>query len=163
MFNLWIRRSPGEGNGYPLQYFCWKAHGQRSLAGCYTEGCKGSDMTEQPTLSQTAQNIWSFFRMYSEKVFLTQVGIAPKSNHKQKQIFGFFFLSFLLQTTLFYSLLWSLQQYMNIANTNSQKIWKPKFHPDPKTRSVTPLVQSCEIFFQVNAHIHTHIISLSLF
>ena len=26
-------RSPGEGNGNPLQYYCWKIHGQRSLAG----------------------------------------------------------------------------------------------------------------------------------
>ena len=24
-------RPPGEGNGYPLQYFAWKSHGQRSL------------------------------------------------------------------------------------------------------------------------------------
>ena len=25
-------RSPGEGNGNPLQFSCWRIHGQRSLA-----------------------------------------------------------------------------------------------------------------------------------
>ena len=31
---LGSRRSPGEGHGIPLQYFCLEnAHGQRSLAG----------------------------------------------------------------------------------------------------------------------------------
>ena len=40
-------RSPGEGNGYPLQYFCLgKSHGQRSLVGYGPWGHKESDMTE---------------------------------------------------------------------------------------------------------------------
>ena len=34
-------RSPGEGNGNPLQYSCLeKSHGQRSLAGYSPWGCK---------------------------------------------------------------------------------------------------------------------------
>ena len=42
--------SPGEANGYPLQYF-WSGilenpHGQRSLAGCSPWGHKASGMTE---------------------------------------------------------------------------------------------------------------------
>ena len=52
------RRSPGEGNGNPLQYPClenftdrgaWWAtvHGQRSLGGYRPWGCKELDMTEQ--------------------------------------------------------------------------------------------------------------------
>ena len=41
-------RSPGEGNGNPLQVF-WpgKSHGQRSLAGYSLWGRKESDMTER--------------------------------------------------------------------------------------------------------------------
>ena len=34
-------RSPGEGNGNPLQYAClWKTHGQRSLVGYSPWSCK---------------------------------------------------------------------------------------------------------------------------
>ena len=40
-------RSPGEGNGNPLQYSCLEnLHGQRSLAGYSPWGRRGSDMTE---------------------------------------------------------------------------------------------------------------------
>ena len=40
-------RSPGEGNGYLLQYsYLEKSHGQRSLADYSPWGCKESDMTE---------------------------------------------------------------------------------------------------------------------
>ena len=43
----WSRRSPGGGNGNPLQYSCLKeSHGQKSLAGCSLWGHKESDMTE---------------------------------------------------------------------------------------------------------------------
>ena len=42
-----LGRSPGEGNGNPLQYSCLEnPHGQRSLAGYSPEGHKESDMTE---------------------------------------------------------------------------------------------------------------------
>ena len=42
-----LGRSPGEGNGTPLQY-SWpgKFYGQRSLAGYSPWGCKKSDITE---------------------------------------------------------------------------------------------------------------------
>ena len=41
-------RSPGEGNGYLLQYSCLEnSNGQRSLAGYTPWGHKESDMTEQ--------------------------------------------------------------------------------------------------------------------
>ena len=41
------RRSPGEGNEYPLQYsYLGNPHGQRSLAGYNPWGHKESDMTE---------------------------------------------------------------------------------------------------------------------
>ena len=40
-------RSPGEGNGGPLQYSCLEdPHGQRSLVGYSPSGHKESDMTE---------------------------------------------------------------------------------------------------------------------
>ena len=40
-------RSPGEGNGNPLQYSCLeKSHGLRSLVGYSPWGCKESDMIE---------------------------------------------------------------------------------------------------------------------
>ena len=40
-------RSPGEGNGNPLQYSCLaNPHGQRSLVGYSPWGSKESDMTE---------------------------------------------------------------------------------------------------------------------
>ena len=40
-------RSPGEGNGNPIQYSCLEnPHGQKSLAGYSTWGRKESDTTE---------------------------------------------------------------------------------------------------------------------
>ena len=40
-------RSPGERNGYPLQYSLpGESHGQRNLAGYSPWGHKGLDMTE---------------------------------------------------------------------------------------------------------------------
>ena len=45
---LELGRSPGVGNGNPLQYFLpGKFHGQRSLAGYSPWGHKESDTTEQ--------------------------------------------------------------------------------------------------------------------
>jgi len=42
-----LERSPGEGNGNPLQYFLpGKFHEQRSLLGYSPWGCKESDMIE---------------------------------------------------------------------------------------------------------------------
>ena len=48
---LGSRRSPGEGNGNPLQYSCLKNSRQRILAGYSPWGLKESDTTEQLTLS----------------------------------------------------------------------------------------------------------------
>ena len=45
----WLRRSPGEGNGYPPQYSCLEnPHGQRSLADGLQWGCKESDTLNHP-------------------------------------------------------------------------------------------------------------------
>ena len=47
-------RSPGEGNGYPLQYSCLEDSMVRGAWGggiYHLWGCKESDMTEQLTLS----------------------------------------------------------------------------------------------------------------
>ena len=43
-----LGRSPRDGNGYPLQYFCLEnPHGQGSLVGYSPWGCKELDMTER--------------------------------------------------------------------------------------------------------------------
>ena len=43
-----LGRSPGEGNGNPLQYYCLEhPMDKRSLAGCSLWGRKESDMTER--------------------------------------------------------------------------------------------------------------------
>ena len=39
-------RSPGKGNGNPLQYSCLEISMQRNLAGYSPQGCKELDMTE---------------------------------------------------------------------------------------------------------------------
>ena len=42
-----LGRSPGEGDGTPLQYSCLeKSHGRRSLEGCSPWGREESDTTE---------------------------------------------------------------------------------------------------------------------
>ena len=50
-----LRRSPGEGNGYPLQYSCLEKHRQRSLAGYSPWGHKQLDMTERLTFHSCHQ------------------------------------------------------------------------------------------------------------
>ena len=45
-----LGRSPGEGNGNPLQYSCLEnPNGQRSLSGYSPWGCKESDIAERLT------------------------------------------------------------------------------------------------------------------
>ena len=45
-------RFPGEGHDNPLQYFCLEDPMDRKPGGLHSlEGCRGSDMTEQLTLS----------------------------------------------------------------------------------------------------------------
>ena len=41
-----LERSPGEGNGYPLQFLPRKSHGQKILGSYNPWGCKESDTTE---------------------------------------------------------------------------------------------------------------------
>ena len=54
-------RSPGEGNGNPLQYSCLeKSHGQRNLVGYSPWGHKESEMTEQLTLSLSYIYVYSY-------------------------------------------------------------------------------------------------------
>ena len=48
-----LGRSPGEGNGNPLQYSCLEnPQGQRSLVGYSPQGCKESDTTERLSTAQ---------------------------------------------------------------------------------------------------------------
>ena len=51
-------RSPGEGNGKPLQYSCLEnSHGQRSLGGYSPWGRKESDTTERLSEAQQLYNV----------------------------------------------------------------------------------------------------------
>ena len=53
-----LGRSPGEGNGYPLQYSCLKnVMDRRSLAGHSPWGHKESDVAEWLTLSPTLRKV----------------------------------------------------------------------------------------------------------
>ena len=62
-------RSPGEGNGYPLQCSCLEnPHGQRNLAGCSPWGHKEPDMIEGLTLwgfSGGAMCLWKGGKFHS--------------------------------------------------------------------------------------------------
>ena len=52
-----LGRSPGEGNGNPLQYSCLDNSMDRGAWRAYSLwGCKESDTTEQLTLPQTSTN-----------------------------------------------------------------------------------------------------------
>ena len=55
-------RSPGEGNGYPLQY-SWPGefHGQKNLSGYSPWGSKESDMTERLSIAQRSCIAGGFF------------------------------------------------------------------------------------------------------
>ena len=61
MQETWVRslqRSPGGGQGNPLQYSCLEnPRGQRSLAGYRPWGCKESDMTKQLSIHGTQQHV----------------------------------------------------------------------------------------------------------
>ena len=62
-------RSPGEGNGNPLQYSCLEdPHGQRSLVGYSPCGHKESDTTE--SLSRHAHSWLTQFQGYSKMIQL---------------------------------------------------------------------------------------------
>ena len=52
-----LGRSPGEGNGNPLQYSCLEnSHGQRSLVGYSPWGRKETDTTEGLTHTNKSQS-----------------------------------------------------------------------------------------------------------
>ena len=64
-----LGRSPGEGNGNPLQYSCLEnPHGQRSLVGYSPWGCKESDTTEQLSTAQ-----YRYYKMKSKKAAAVHV------------------------------------------------------------------------------------------
>ena len=55
-------RSPGEGNGYPLQYPCLENSMDRGASVYHPLGRKESDMTEWLTLSNKA--LWALFSLF---------------------------------------------------------------------------------------------------
>ena len=69
-------RSPGEGNGNPLQHSCLgnPSRGQRSLAGYRPSGCKESDTTEQLNTHTHRSCRW------------TENELAGKSTDQGKQV-----------------------------------------------------------------------------
>ena len=65
-----LGRSPGGGNGNPLQYSCLKkSHGQRSLV-CYSsKGHKDSDSTEQLSTHRDYHTNWSKSERERKKLY----------------------------------------------------------------------------------------------
>ena len=55
-----LGRSPGEGNGYPLQYSCLENSTDRGAWRATVHGVSESDTTEQLTLSQVLPHILQF-------------------------------------------------------------------------------------------------------
>ena len=63
-----LGRSPGEGNGYPLQYSCLEtSHGQRSLAYYSLWGREELDITERLTLIYMYDETATFLFTYGEE------------------------------------------------------------------------------------------------
>ena len=60
-----LGRSPGEGNGYPLQYFCLENSVERSLVGYSPWGCKELDTTERLSVSFDSELNQSTIKIYS--------------------------------------------------------------------------------------------------
>ena len=75
-------RSPGEGNGNPPQYSCWKSHGQRSLVGYspWARRVRHNLVTKPPPPSQIIE---TFKRLYINKKKNTTTIKGP--DHKWPQ------------------------------------------------------------------------------
>ena len=79
-----LERSPGEGNGNPLQYACLQnPHGQRSLAGCSLWGRKESHMTEQLSTAHSTEAK----KHHPEKESLLQTSPSPTSPKPSELLF----------------------------------------------------------------------------
>ena len=57
-------RSPGEGNGNPLQYSCWRIPWTGSLVGYTPWGHKESDTTERLTRTHTRFSTYTVGKSY---------------------------------------------------------------------------------------------------
>ena len=78
-------RSPGEGNGNPLQYSCLEnPHGQRSPVGYSSRRRKESDMTEQLS---TAQHMKSKEEKYTCRVYTHTCTHTPHRDKTAKEMF----------------------------------------------------------------------------
>ena len=81
-------RSPGEGNGNPLQYCCLgNPNGQRSLVGYSPWGCKGSDMTEVLTVSLSALPLCLFSPRTHPQFFIGNPCAKVHTMSTSKRIF----------------------------------------------------------------------------
>ena len=98
-----LRRSPGEGNGNPLQYFLpAKYYGQRNLTGYSPWGCKESDTTQwlnnNSFSTQSGQSRFSFFTGANKSSFwFASIGLTNAfSINRKSQKFIFTFCSSIL-------------------------------------------------------------------
>ena len=76
-------RSPGGGNGNPLQYPCLlKSHGQRNLVGYSPWGCREPDTTEPSTAGREwnllAHALFSSWKQRGPEVGHLHPGLYPK-------------------------------------------------------------------------------------
>ena len=74
-----LGRSPGEGNGYPLQYSCLKFQGQRRLAGCNSWHHKLLDRTVQFILSVVSDSLWPHESQHARPPYPSTPGVHPNS------------------------------------------------------------------------------------
>ena len=73
--NPGLGRSPGEGNGNPLQDYCLeKYHGQRSLVGYSPRGHKESDTTERLHFSSLSSKERTTFAFVAAVTICNDVG-----------------------------------------------------------------------------------------
>ena len=79
-----LGRSPGEGNGNPLQYSCLEFHGQRSPAGYTPWDRIDPDMTERLSLSHSKALVSFEGESFSEVSFSYKECLAMCSNVSKK-------------------------------------------------------------------------------
>ena len=86
-----LERSPGEGNGNPIQYSCPENSMDR---GAYSpQGCKESDTTEQLILTHTWMNEWKAYIFCAKRIMSTlDVSLSNTSSSPQLKTGDFWVL-----------------------------------------------------------------------
>ena len=108
-----LGRSPGEGNGNPLQYSCLQnPHGQRSLAGYCLWGHQESDMTAQYSkwqdeLSEGSQMSYSLLKILKWPLSTCRLGFIYLEN---KYTLNFKVAYLFLCLSVYFCLFWRVMK-----------------------------------------------------